>query len=432
MKKVSFLVAFLAMMQIAMGQRVQAQQRVQQDRRTVEEALDRAGEDLGQELERLAEELGLSADRMGQSLERWAEENSQELEAWSQKYSQQWESWANRFENKLERLAQDQEGIWQQWAQRYEQDLDKWAAELESDDLDPKHLGEFVERNLEMLSQMPLGQMVDQVLEDGLGELSEAPWESLEELGELAKEAFEEPLSELSEILEEGSNERQALERGARELGRAFDHLKEDVGRNISDDQERAIQPRDPKIDPRIKALNQLRNRDGNSQEQVERIDQLIETIRDANRLRVDPRGESNQRIRIDVPRRDQIQEKIQREKRRHNETLRQFNDELRQSSEDVRQSDERARELDSRNSKRVDGKNLDPNLKESPRSKQDPNRWFQRDGRANRSSSGQNANRNTDRNSKADANESQLDSLRREIEKLRKEVQQLKKETDK
>ena len=71
MKKASFLVAFLAFLQLIAGLRsAQAQDRErQQDRRTVEEALDRAGDDIGEELESLLNQLGQTSDQLGGSLE---------------------------------------------------------------------------------------------------------------------------------------------------------------------------------------------------------------------------------------------------------------------------------------------------------------------------------------------------------------------------
>ena len=52
------MVALLAIIQIVLGARnSQAQERLGQDRRTVEEALDLAGDDIGQELEELFEQL---------------------------------------------------------------------------------------------------------------------------------------------------------------------------------------------------------------------------------------------------------------------------------------------------------------------------------------------------------------------------------------
>ena len=261
MKKVSFLVAFLAFLQITSGMQLKAQERLsERNRRTIEEALDLAGEDIGAEVEELLRQLEASAEKFSRTFERWAEENSEELEAWSEKYSDDWESWSKSFGRSVERLAEEQEDIWGQWAQRYEGDLERFADRLERDGIQSDNVGELVERNLKMLSKMPLGQLVDRAMEEGLGELSEAPWESLGELGDLAQNAFEKPLGEVIEVLEEDSDERRTIERTARELSRALGQFKEDVGRNISDDPRRRqdARRRDSKSDPRIEALQRL------------------------------------------------------------------------------------------------------------------------------------------------------------------------------
>ena len=90
----------------------------------------------------------------------------------------------------MERFAENQEKVWNEWAERFEKSWEQWSEELESEEVDSEIVGELIERNLEMLSEMPLGQLVDGLLEEGLGELSDAPWESLEELGELAAKCF--------------------------------------------------------------------------------------------------------------------------------------------------------------------------------------------------------------------------------------------------
>ena len=438
MKKVSFLVAFLAFLQLASGARTFAQDRLSNDaRRTVEEALDLAGGDIGEELEHLAEQLGLSADRLGAHLERWAEENSEELEAWSEKYSEEWEAWGERFGKKIERIAEDQEGVWGKWAQGYERDLERFVDRLESsEDFEPEQLGNFVEQNLRSLSKMPLGQLVDQALEDGVGELSKAPWESLEELGVLAQDALEEPLGELTEVLGENSNERQAIERGARNLSRAVEQFTDDLERNVSDDrvadQDRNSRRQDSLEDARISALKNQRDRGDLSDAQIERIDAAIKTIEDVGSLRRDKNqrrrvSDEMQERRIDLPKRDQIKARIEREKRRHEETLRQFNNDLNRSSEESRRSEQREsdrafRARDSRSPKGVDGNNLRGD-QPSARSRQSSGQPFQRDGRDGK------ANRKPVKkavggaasNKKSASGESDLDLLREEISRLRK-----------
>jgi len=433
------MVAFLAVLQLTMGARLaQAQQRLPQDRRTVEEALDLAGEDIGAELEELFEQLGTTAEKIGQKLEIWAEENSEELEAWSEKYGHKWEEFGNRFSKKMERMASDQEDVWNQWAQRYEKSLERWSDQLENEELSAENVGDFVERNLDMLSKMPLGQLVDQALEDGLSELGDAPWESLDELGQLAKSALEQPLDELSGLTIDGVKAKRALEDKAREMGRTFDRLKDDIGRNLSDSKTpERIRRDDNRLDARIRALKELRQREDATPVQIQRIDQMIDAIRDLKKHSSDlkPTAETRQG-RVDVPRRDQIQERIRREKQRHAEALDQFNDDLKRSSEASRNIERQKLEMkwkteDARKAKRVDGKDLDSNSNLPANAKKNQNQWT-RDGRLPSKQKNQNLqkrdNKTTDK--KADPNqESELDMLRKQIEQLRKEVERLKKE---
>ncbi|MFK7768888.1 MAG: hypothetical protein AB8B55_16830 [Mariniblastus sp.] len=455
MKKVSFLVAFLAFLQIASGMQALGQERLsEQNRRTIEEALDLAGDDIGKEVEELLRQLELSADKFSQTFERWAEENSDELEAWSDKYSGQWESWSENFGRSVERLVEEQEGVWAQWAQRYEGDVERWADTLERDGLKAGEVGELVERNLKMLSKMPLGQLVDRAMEEGLGELSEAPWQSLGELGDLAQNAFEKPMGEIIEVLDGDSVERRSLERSARELSRALGQLQDDVGRNISDStarQDSKIRDRkvrDSKTDPRIEALQRLLRDESVTAAQRERIQQAIRTIRDA-RLLAGDQPASSTRVDLDIPKRDQILEKIRREKLRHAETLRAFNEDLQRSSEEsrdamkaeARKSNAKARERDVRSPKRSDGKSLDLNSPQSSKSKQDSLRWLRKDARSNRTNqqstgrtSGQRSDsasdgvRAGDQKKKSNREMTEYELLRSEIENLRKELGEMKK----
>ncbi len=218
MKQITFLVAFVTLLQIAAGSQAYSQERLPGDAtRSVEEALELAGKQSTHELEAWLRQLEQSAERIGRHLDRWAEEHSEELDAWSDKYARQWESWGERFGQKMERLAAEQESVWALWAEGFRQDLDGWTTELESGELTSKQWLIFARQNLETLGKMPVGQLVDQALEEGLGQLGEAPLESLEELGELAKSALEAPLRELSEILDENSEHQKAIERDRRE-----------------------------------------------------------------------------------------------------------------------------------------------------------------------------------------------------------------------
>ena len=453
MKNVSFLVAFLAFLQVASGMQVLGQERLSdQNRRTIEEALDLAGDDIGKEVEELLRQLELSADKFSQTFERWAEENSEELEAWSEKHSDDWDSWSQNFGRSVERLAAEQEGIWAQWAQHYEGDVEKWADRLDRDGLQTDDVGELVQRNLKMLSKMPLGQLVDRAMEEGLGELSEAPWESLGELGDLAQNAFEKPIGEIIEVLDENSDERRTLERGARELNRALGQFQDDVNRNISDSPRlRDTRTRDSKSDPRIEALQRLLRDEDTTAGQRERIEQVIKTIRDARLLQAKdrPAHSAQSRVDLDIPKRDQILQKIQRENARHADSLRQFNKDLRRSSEEsrdvlkteARKANANSRVRDSRSPKRGDGKNLDLNSPQSSKSKQDSMRWLKKDGRSNRTNQestgrtrGQksNSDQKSGSDQKSDVDHptdiTEVELLRSELQQLRQELREMKK----
>ena len=450
MKKVSFMVALLAVIQILLGSRTALSQNLrldqdrQDDRRTIEEALDVAGEDIGEELEQLLKQLDATAEKIGDKFERWAEENAEELEAWSEKHGAEWEKFGERFGRTMESIAEDQEGVWSQWAKRYERDLKRWEDHLQTDELSGENIGRFVDDNLEALSRMPLGQLVDQALEDGIGALRKAPWDSLEELGLLAKDALQEPMDELAGLTIEGAKARRALDRSAQKMGRSLRQLSEDLERNITDSDlldRLDDQPARDELggqDPRVKRLKELLQREDINQRQRQSIEEMIDAIRSS-----DLKPAARARHAIDVPRRDQILEKIEREKKRHAEAIDEFNLDLRRSSEDSLQMERQKRdsewqEKDSRTPKRPDGKNLDL----TPRSGNAQQFKFFRDGdgrqpRTQKQNSRRAPNRKSDGQSdqpgiqwiedRNDEKTQAMESLLREVEELRKEVESLK-----
>ena len=93
-----------------------------------------------------------------------------------------WEEWAKAFEAKMETWGKKQEVIWEKWAESYSAEWEQWGDKLESGQLKEADVKELLDRNLEMLSDMPLGELVDGLLNDGLQELKNAPWDSLYEL----------------------------------------------------------------------------------------------------------------------------------------------------------------------------------------------------------------------------------------------------------
>ena len=469
-QKLYFLIAIFACFDLATATRI-ANAFAPQNDESIEATIDELGDEVGDALEQLAESLGESADQLGEHFEEWAEEHAEELDDWSAKYAQKWESWANGLERKMEEFAGDQEGIWADWASDYEQKWDRWAGQLESKDIDAEAIGELVERNLKMLSEMPLGQMVDQVLKDGVGELSDAPWESLGELSELAKSALQEPLDEFAQMTEQGSQERRAIDRSVRDLQRTLGKLADEAEgqmRQIGESEDRfdeegegVDQAEDElsrsrvEIQAKTRALKKLLAREDLSDKQRQRLESLLATLRDTDvmlKAKPDDRRRDNSRSRSDArPQRDSrrddqrkqrgepgrstrsggerdIRARMDEEKRRHQETINQFNQDLRRSSEESRRAEDKRRETESRRDKRVDGKDLDPDSKKQAEKK--ALRWLtgkQGDrGIGDDSSKKANSKKRAGGQNKSEE-KSEVELLRQEIEMLRKEIRKMK-----
>ena len=127
--------------------------------------------------------------------------NEQMIEQWAEKHAEAWEKWAEKFEYKMERWAADQEKHWEKWADEYSQRWENWGSKLESGDLDPEELQTLMEHNLKMLKDMPLDSMIKGALKEGLGELKNAPIESLGELHELVGGSLEQSLRAMEKEL---------------------------------------------------------------------------------------------------------------------------------------------------------------------------------------------------------------------------------------
>ena len=140
----------------------------------------------------------------GKQIESFIEENGEELEDWAERHAKAWEKWAEKFEKKMESWAEETEEEWEEWAEKYSGRWEKWADKLEADEIKGEELGELLESNLEMLGDMPLGELIEGALKNSLGELEDAPFESIDELGEIIGGAIEQSLGALESELEGG------------------------------------------------------------------------------------------------------------------------------------------------------------------------------------------------------------------------------------
>lgn len=134
-------------------------------------------------------------------------DHEKEIESWAEKHASEWEKWAEKFESKMEKFAEQTEGDWEDWADGYSKRWEKWAEGIESGSIDREEISKLVKQNLEMLSEMPLEKLVEGALKEGLGELKNAPWESLGELHELVGGSLEKALSEMEKEVGKAARE---------------------------------------------------------------------------------------------------------------------------------------------------------------------------------------------------------------------------------
>ncbi len=184
-------------------------------------------QDSVEQIEKMAEELESSAAQMEAQVEAWAEEHSAEIEKWADQYSGQWEEWAERFEEKMERWAESQEQVWEKWAEDYSSKWEELGSQLESGDFDSEEMGQLIERNLAMLGEMPLEEMVEGIVNGSLSELKSAPWESLNGLTDLVQGSLEDSLKGIEEITEKGLMDHAQLQKTSDEITSALDKIKQ-------------------------------------------------------------------------------------------------------------------------------------------------------------------------------------------------------------
>lgn len=127
--------------------------------------------------------------------------DEKQIEEWADKHAEAWEKWGEKFESKMEKWAQSQEKQWENWAEKYSQRWEDWAEKIESGEIKPEEIQAVVERNLEMLKEMPLESLIDGALKEGLGELKNAPLDSLSDLQGLIGGSLEQSLQAMEEEL---------------------------------------------------------------------------------------------------------------------------------------------------------------------------------------------------------------------------------------
>ena len=127
-------------------------------------------------------EVGAS-DEVAEAWENWAEKHARNWEKWAERHSRDWEAW-----------AEEHEKVWEEWAKRHEA---QWSEfEVEADEMDADQIREVVRRSLGTLSDMPMKELYDGLLEN-IRDLEDAPWEDLAEIEGLIRETVEHSLKGL-------------------------------------------------------------------------------------------------------------------------------------------------------------------------------------------------------------------------------------------
>ncbi|MEM9944249.1 MAG: hypothetical protein AAF939_22025 [Planctomycetota bacterium] len=441
MKKSAYLITLVTLLQIILGGRYSSAQIQQQDRKSVEEALDQAGSELSHELELLFSQLAESSEKMEQVLESWAQQNADKIEMWQERYGDQWDRWANQMANRLERLSDRQEDVWSQWAQDFESELSLWAEDLEKngEGLTADQFQNLVARNIRTFSRIPAGQLVDELMEQGVGGLADAPWDSLGELDVLAEQSIAEPLAELeielSNLLQPDGHAAEAMGQSGRRMIRTLDQLRKDVERTISDDESSVSKTTESdletseKSNPAIRSLKDLLDSGDISEDQKDRIRNAISVLRNGDLKKAEVQ-KTEKKLEEVSPRQDGIRSKIRQEKQRR--LLDEFNVDLKKSSEQSRKEQLQKEQkqlrwkVEAKDSKRVDGRKQDANPTSRKNTTTDPLNFF-RNGREPRKSENGSKSKHRKSDSKGSGGQPNRASRNDELQELKKEIAELK-----
>ena len=165
------------------------------------ESVNEAAAEVGETIEAVTEQVAEASEELTQRLEEWMEEHGKELGSWTDKHGDEWGDWAEQFEKRAQTWAKGQERQWESWAQKYTKEMEGMAEKLEDGDMSSDQIESLVKKNLRMLSAIPIGDMIQSGLKEGLGELEGAPWQSLDELKAVAGNALADSVEEVEGLV---------------------------------------------------------------------------------------------------------------------------------------------------------------------------------------------------------------------------------------
>ena len=165
------------------------------------ESVNDAAAEVGETIEAVTEQVAEASEEFAERLGEWMDEHGKELGAWTDQHGDDWGQWAEQFEKRAQTWAKGQERQWESWAQKYTKEMEGMAEQLEDGDMSSDQIESLVKKNLRMLSAIPIGDMIQSGLKEGLGELEDAPWQSLDELKAVAGNAIADSVEEVEGLV---------------------------------------------------------------------------------------------------------------------------------------------------------------------------------------------------------------------------------------
>lgn len=163
-----------------------------------------AAEALGETMDEVAEQVGEVSEEFSAQLEKWMDKHGENLKGWTDEHGQDWQAWAKQVQGRTEKWAQSQNQLWGQWSKHYEAEMKALTGQLNQEDLSAEEVGKIIDKNLDMLSNMPIGQMIEQGIKEATDGLKSAPLQSLDGLQDIAGEAYQDSVEAAEEVASTG------------------------------------------------------------------------------------------------------------------------------------------------------------------------------------------------------------------------------------
>jgi len=167
-------------------------------------AAEAIGETIGETMEDVAEQVGEVSEEFSEQLEKWMDKHGENLKGWTNEHGEDWQTWANSVQGRAEKWAEVQNRQWSNWSQKYEAEMKLLTGQMAKEDLSAEEVGKLIDKNLDMLSKMPIGEMIEKGIKEATDGLRSAPLESLGGLKNIAGEAYVDSIEAAEEVASTG------------------------------------------------------------------------------------------------------------------------------------------------------------------------------------------------------------------------------------